>query len=234
MSTTIGLAIPQPSQLVDVVNLCQSIEAQLPYVDDVGQLKDAAAKLRAIDEYLSVTNVEGRKAIVATIRHIDIRAGEVLGVGVVGRPPQGEIVKGFTISELSNVEKRQLRLMAQHPDIVEQVIEESTDQRPASRLKVITAIKESVKRDQQMNAEALASRGIKPLTDPAEIAKARAWIDMDAAVAGAIAHVLKVSARYSNDDLERLTTGRLWQSTREDASRASAFLKYLSTLGAST
>jgi hypothetical protein len=234
MSTTIGLAIPQPSQLVDVVNLCQSIEAQLPYVEDVGQLKDAAAKLRAIDEYLSVTNVEGRKAIVATVRRIDKRAGEVLGKATQGQRFDLSTLDNDPKFKIDPKEKYQLRLMAQHPDIVEQVIAESTDQRPASRLKVITAIKESVKRDQQMNAEALASRGIKPLTDPAEIAKARAWIDMDAAVAGAIAHVLKVAAKYSNDDLERLTTGRLWQSTREDASRASAFLKYLSTLGALT
>jgi hypothetical protein len=49
MSTTIGLAIPQPSQLVDVVNLCQSIEAQLPYVEDMGQLSDR--RVPRADEY---------------------------------------------------------------------------------------------------------------------------------------------------------------------------------------
>lgn len=41
MTTTL-LAIPQPSQLVDVLTMCQSIEAQLPYVDDVAVLKDNA------------------------------------------------------------------------------------------------------------------------------------------------------------------------------------------------
>jgi hypothetical protein len=232
MSTTIGLAIPQPSQLVDVVNLCQSIEAQLPYVDDVGQLKEASAKMRAIDQYVALTSTEGRQAIAATVRRIEARAGEVAGETSQGSRTDLEL--SVVTASLTKHELHDFRLMAAHPDIVEQEIAKGTDERPTSRRQVLTAIKESVKRDQQMNAEALASRGIKPLTDPAEIAKARAWIDMDAAVAGAIAHVLKVSAKYSNDDLERLTTGRLWQSTREDASRASAFLKYLSTLGAST
>jgi DNA-binding transcriptional MerR regulator len=230
MSTTIGLAIPQPSQLVDVVNLCQSIEAQLPFVEDMGQLKDAEFKLRAIDEYLALTSTEGRQAVAATIYRIQMRAGEVLGEA----SPNGKGLGSSAIdpSELTKDERYHLRLMAAHSDIVEQEIAKGTDERPTSRRQVLGAIRESMRAEEQRFRDDLASKGVQVLTDPKEIAANKAWIEMDAAVAGAIRQVLEVAARYSNDDLERLTTDSLWKSTAEKASRASAFLKYLSTLGA--
>jgi hypothetical protein len=142
MSTTIGLAIPQPSQLVDVVNLCQSIEAQLPYVEDVGQLKDAAAKLRAIDEYVALTSSEGRQAIAATVRRIEMRYGEVLGDAVVGVNQYSEGLVATNPSSITKIERYEVRLMAAHPDIVEQEIAKGTDERPTSRRQVLHAIKE--------------------------------------------------------------------------------------------
>lgn len=137
-----GLMIPQPSQLVDVLNLCQSVERQLPHVTDVGQLKDAAAKLRAIDEYVSLTSSEGRQAIAATVRLIEVRVGEVLGLAVPGRPP-GESLVTTNDSLLSSRERHDFRQMAAHPEIVRAEIARGTDERPTSRRQVMQAIKEA-------------------------------------------------------------------------------------------
>jgi hypothetical protein len=222
-----GLAIPQPSQLVDVLNLCQSVEAQLPHVDDVAALKDAAAKMRAIDQYVALTSTEGRQAIAATVRRIEIRAGELLPDAVTGSH-HSVTTEG---SLLTKDERHDFRQMAAHPDIVEAEIAKGTDERPTSRRQVMQAIRDTIRSEEEQLAHELASRGIEVLSDPTAIAANKSWIAMDAAVASVIRQVLDVSARYSNDDLESLQVGRLWQSTRQNASRASAFLNYLSGIG---
>ena len=225
-----GLAIPQPSQLVDVLNLCQSVEAQLPHVDDVAALKDAAAKMRAIDQYVALTSTEGRQAIAATVRRIEIRVGEVIGQAAIGRP-SGETLVTTNVSELDARERHDFRQMAAHPDIVEAEIARGTDERPTSRRQVMLAIREHVRNEDEALARDFEQRGLQPMTDPAAVAANKSWIAMDAAVASVIRQVLDVSAKYSNDDLEALRVGRLWPSTRESASVASAFLNYLTTIG---
>lgn len=135
-----GLAIPQPSQLVDVLNLCQSIEAQLPEVNDVAMLKDAAAKLRAIDEYVALTSSEGRQAIAATVRRIEVRVGEVLGPPMQGTRTDLQLPNHDSEVPLSEAERRHFRQMAAHPDIVEAEIAKGTNERPTSRRQILHAI----------------------------------------------------------------------------------------------
>jgi hypothetical protein len=226
-----SLAIPQPSQLVDVLNLCQSVEAQLPHVDDVAALKDAAAKMRAIDQYVALTSTEGRQAIAATVRRIEVRVGEVLGAPMPGTRTDLQPLGRDQEVVVSDRERHDFRQMAAHPEIVEAEIAKGTDERPTSRRQVMQAIRDTIRSEEEQLAHELASRGIEVLSDPAAIAANKSWIAMDAAVASVIRQVLDVSARYSNDDLESLQVGRLWQSTRQNASRASAFLNYLSGIG---
>lgn len=233
MTTTL-LAIPQPSQLVDVLTMCQSIEAQLPYVDDVAVLKDGAAKLRAIDEYVALTSSEGRQAIASTVRRIEMRVGEVLGPPMQGTRTDLQLPNHDSEVPLSEAERRHFRQMAAHQDIVEAEIAKGTDERPTSRRQVLQAIREQRKRQDAAMTEELARRGLVPLSDPLDIAANNKWIAMDAAIAHAIAQVIELTRRYSNDELETLARGRLWQSTRADASIASAFLKYLASIGADT
>lgn len=233
MTTTL-LAIPQPSQLVDVLTMCQSIEAQLPYVDDVAVLKDGAAKLRAIDEYVALTSSEGRQAIASTVRRIETRAGELAEKMSPGHRTDIHGNLSVATERLTKDELYDFRQMAAHPDIVEAEIAKGTDERPTSRRQVLQAIREQRERQDAAMTEELARRGLVPLSDPAEIAANNQWIAMDAAIAHAIAQVIELTRRYSNDELETLARGRLWQSTRADASIASAFLKYLASIGADT
>lgn len=228
------LSIPQPSQLVDVLTMCQSIESQLPYVDDIAVLKDGAAKLRAIDEYVALTNSEGRQAISSTVRRIEMRVGEVLGEATRYHGNQYDERDSISNESLNKDERHLFRQMAANPEIVEQEIAKGTDERPTTRRQILSAIREAHKRQDEAMTEELAQRGIVPITDPSEIAANNKWIAMDAAVAHVIKQVIELTRRYSNDELETLTRGRLWESTRADASIASAFLKYLSTIGAKT
>jgi hypothetical protein len=222
-----SLAIPQPSQLVDVLNLCQSVEAQLPFVDDVAKLNEAAAGLRAIDLYIAHTSTKGRQAIAATVRRIGIRAGELLPDAMTGSH-HSVTTEG---SLLTKHERYDFRQMAAHPEIVEAEIAKGTDERPTSHRQVMQAIREHVRNEDEALARDFEQRGLEPMTDPAAIAANKSWIAMDAAVASVIRQVLDVSAKYSNDDLEALRVGRLWPSTRKSASVASAFLNYLTTIG---
>jgi hypothetical protein len=87
--------------------------------------------------------------------------------------------------------------------------------------------REAMRAEEQRFRDDLASKGVHVLTDPAEIAANRAWVEMDADVAGAIRHVLEVADRYSDADLSRLTRDRLWPQTLARAERAAAYLTHL-------
>ena len=102
---------------------------------DVGALKDAAARLGAIDEYLNRTSTEGRKQVQETMRRLEARCGWLLGQGIPGAHSSATEGAG-----LSKDERHAFRKMAANPEVVEQVIAASTDARPPSRSKVLGAI----------------------------------------------------------------------------------------------
>lgn len=134
----VGLAIPEPPQAaLDVFGQCQAIEAWAETVDDIGALRDTAAKLEAIDTYLSRTSTEGRAAVAATMRRLEVRIGEL------SPRRQGERTD-LTSCEPQEVlrpdERSRFRTMAEHRDVVEDVIANSTDERPATRNAVLQAI----------------------------------------------------------------------------------------------
>ena len=96
-----------------------------------------------------------------------------------------------------------------------------------TRRQMRAAMREAMRAEEQRFRDDLASKGVHVLTDPAEIAANRAWVEMDADVAGAIRHVLEVADRYSDADLSRLTRDRLWPQTLARAERAAAYLTHL-------
>jgi len=139
--TEIVAYVPQPSPDIDVYSVCSRIEAWAATATDVFTLKDNKSKLSAIDQYLAQTSKEGRAQIAATVRRLEVRIGEVLGPAERGgdrktvQPNRDQV-------ELGDKERNEFRAMAAHPDVVEEVIAASTDEAPASRRKVIAAIKE--------------------------------------------------------------------------------------------
>jgi hypothetical protein len=139
--------------LAQVDGQCTQIEAWAESCASVPELRDAANKLAAIDEYLSRTSTEGRARVAAAMRRLEVRIGQVLGPppsprergSLGGRPggidtasPPKALPRG---EELSPKDRSQFRSMAENEDIVEEAIAESTDERPASRRQVQERIK---------------------------------------------------------------------------------------------
>jgi hypothetical protein len=132
-----------PANLTEVEDNCAAIEAWADTCTAVPELKDASNKLSAIDEYLGRTSIEGRARVAAAMRHLDVRIGELLGPAEHGGArTAGQVGR----DQLEPRERHDFRKMAAHPDVVEQVIEESSDASPPSRRKVLGAIEHSPRR----------------------------------------------------------------------------------------
>jgi hypothetical protein len=127
----------QPSSLVAVDDQCARVEMWAESCDSIPDLQDANNKLGAIDEYLSLTATEGRARVAAARRRLEVRIGTLLGEAKPG-PPQSSLAGEDSITPN---QRHQFRQMAQNPEAVEAVIEDSTDEAPASRAKVLDAIK---------------------------------------------------------------------------------------------
>lgn len=152
----------EPTSLVAVAFQCASIERWADTCDSIPELRDANNKLAAIDEYLNRTSTEGRARVAEAQRYLEVRIGTLLGP--VPTPQESGSRKGSLANEPSNLtpnERSQFRAMAEHPEIVEEVIAESTDDAPASRRKVMKAIKQRVRKtptpltEEELEAERL-------------------------------------------------------------------------------
>lgn len=122
--------------VADVREYGARVVAWAEQVDDVGEVREAKNKWAAITEYVRRTSREGVAEAEAALRRLEVRIGQLLGpreVGGRGKPstaPEG----------LSRDDRSDFRNMADHSDVVEQVIAESTDDQPASRRSVLEAI----------------------------------------------------------------------------------------------
>jgi DNA-binding CsgD family transcriptional regulator len=137
------LADPEPRSLVAVHGQCEAIEAWAAESTSVAELRDAGNKLAAIDEYLARTSIEGRARVAAAMRRLEVRVGELLprqpGRRTDLEPPCRDT------EVLSEDQRKQFRKMAEHPEVVEQVIAESTDERPPSRRSVLQRLADTAR-----------------------------------------------------------------------------------------
>lgn len=157
-----ALAVPSPSPGLDVHGLCQQIEARLPEITDVGTLRDTAARLSAIDRYIAATSTEGRAQVVATIRRIELRVGQVLGPVRERERTDLSQASDSGSAEIPKDDRARFRAMAAHPEVVERIIAESTDEAPATRSRILDVIAD-------IKAEARAHHA-------AERAEQQAWV----------------------------------------------------------
>lgn len=139
---SLALALPEPAQVERVDLFCSQIDAWSQTCDDVAELADAKNKVSALDHYLALNATDGRAQLAATMRRLEVRIGELLGPAPT--PQETGALKGSIANEpspLSKDERHQFRQMAEHPEVVDDVIETSTDDEPASRRKVLDEIK---------------------------------------------------------------------------------------------
>lgn len=129
----------EPSSIAVVFDQCSAIEAWAETCESVADLHAAAAKLSAVDAYLTRTSIEGRGLVARSMRRLEFRIGNLLGPAEpVAGPGRGK--PSTTTDGLSRDQRSDFRQMAEHPDVVEDVIAGSTDDAPASRRKVMAAI----------------------------------------------------------------------------------------------
>lgn len=149
----------EPTSLVAVNDQCAAVEQWAEQCESIPELKDATNRLAAIDEYLSRTSTEGRGRVAAAMRRLEVRIGQLLPSRQGIRLPARE-------QEVEETQRSRFRAMAEHPEVVEEVIAESTDKAPPSRRKVIDRIKDA-KAAHPKAAERLANR-IAKATEMAE------------------------------------------------------------------
>lgn len=123
-------AIVTPEQIAEVGGLLVQWAEQ---TEDAAEVKDAADRWAAITEYVRRQNNEGVAQAEATLRRLELRVSVLLPDAVVGS-------HASAIAGVNRDERRWFRKIGAHPDIVEQVIAESSDADPASRRKVLRAI----------------------------------------------------------------------------------------------
>lgn len=129
------IAVREPTSLVAVHDQCDALEQWAEECESVPELRDAGNKLAAIDEYLSRTSAEGRARVAAAMRRLETRIGQL---DEKRKPGPSSCLAS---NELSKKQRHQFRQMASHPEVVEEVIAESTDGAPASRRKVLDRIR---------------------------------------------------------------------------------------------
>jgi N6-adenosine-specific RNA methylase IME4 len=116
--------------------------------DDIAQVRDMSNKWAAITEYVRRTSRDGIVEAEAALRRLEVRVGVLEGQAQLGRP-RGNVPREEHL--LSRKERSYFRSMAEHSDVVEEVIAQSTDDDPPSRRKVLKAIKRA-------KAQAIATR----------------------------------------------------------------------------
>lgn len=137
-----ALAIPQPQAVgvVDLPSLCERATVWVEQAHDVAEIKDNLNRFAAIDRYMELTGADHRKPVQATMRRFEVRIAEVSPARQGERtdlqpiPHEEEVIPANRLSEF--------RQMAANPDVVDEVINESTDEDPPSRRKVMKAIKQ--------------------------------------------------------------------------------------------
>lgn len=68
---------------------------------------------------------EGRARVAAAMRRLEVRIGELLGATSAGK--RHDLEPSGVTEGLSRHERHEFRRMAEHPDVVEDVIADSTD-----------------------------------------------------------------------------------------------------------
>lgn len=127
--------MPAPVTAVQVAEQCRSIEAWASQCDSVDEIREADNRLAAIAEYVKRTSTEGRARVEAARRRLEARIGQLLPPSENKGPATRNRDDG-----LSRQQKNDFRKLADHPEIVDAVIDDSDDESPASRRRVLDEI----------------------------------------------------------------------------------------------
>lgn len=145
----------EATSLVVVHGQCEAIEAWAAASNSIPEIQDCVNRLAAIDEYLTLTSKQGRARVAAAMRRLEVHIGILLGPPPGAGPGRG---KTSVAKDLSPDQRYQFRRMAEHRDIVETIIAESTDKTPATRSRVIRSLPRATEPTTPPKKQAAANR----------------------------------------------------------------------------
>jgi hypothetical protein len=206
-------ALPRPETLTlaEARDVCASVVQWANDQEDIETVLAAKQAFNVVAEYLRL-NDAAREAE-TTMRYLEVRIGELLGPAQVGRP-SGNLTHALNI-DLNHARVHEFRQMAAHPDVVDRVIEESSESSPPSRSKVLNAIRELKRAADEANAEAQEwNAGLQEQREWAATVKPKDGDDWkrrnetQLALAGLVYAVKEFGKRATPDDVEHaLATG---------------------------
>ncbi len=131
--------VTQPSSLAAIHQDCDAVDVWAEGCESISELREVLSRLSAVSDYLASTSKEGRGRYAETMRRLEVRIGKLLGPA----SPNGAYESGSVATDpsITRHERNEFRQMAENDDVVEDVIANSTDDQPASRRKVMRAIK---------------------------------------------------------------------------------------------
>jgi len=140
------LATPgSPITAQQIAEQCRSIEVWAEHCESIPELREADNRLAAIGEYLERTTTTGRNAVAAARLRLEARIGALLGPAERGGDRRSDQVDRDRLDPtganlLTKDQRSQFRKLADHPEIVEAVINDSDDENPASRRRALDEI----------------------------------------------------------------------------------------------
>jgi hypothetical protein len=152
MTTLPALPRPEMLDVATIATLGAQLTSWAETTDDVAAVRDAAARWAAITEYMRRTSREGVAEAEAALRRLEVRVGALLGPARLDHSRAAGATSAAT--EVAPDARHVFRVMAAHPDVVEEVIAQSNDASPPSRRKCLTEI--ARRRDAADLAEAVA------------------------------------------------------------------------------
>lgn len=144
---TLVLPNPQAVTPAEVATLGSQVVLAAQNSDDVHEVTEMAARWSAIAEYVRRTSTEGIAQAEATKRRLEIRIGQ-LSPAAANDGTRGNQHTATPDAGNGSLPKNRLteaRQMAEHPEIVEEVIANSTDADPPTKAKIIGAIKDAMR-----------------------------------------------------------------------------------------
>lgn len=139
---TTALVLPEPATITpaQIPEFCRAVEAEALATDDPTVVAEMHARWSALTQYLAVKSRDGIALARATELRLLARVGE-LSPRQPG-PGRGHTEKVTEPGSLSPNRLTEARHLAAHPDVVDEVIAEGTDEAPPSKAQVIRRIRE--------------------------------------------------------------------------------------------
>lgn len=140
---TTALVLPEPALITpaQIPEYCRAVEAEALATDDSEVVEEIHARWSMITQYLVVKSQAG----IAQAKATELRL--IARIGDLSPPEQGRRTDRTTSTDtgggsLSPNRMAEARHLAAHPDIVEDVIAEGTDEAPPTKAEVIRRIRE--------------------------------------------------------------------------------------------